>query len=312
MRKSTVHPNSFLRPGDHVKARRSGYWHHGVVVGPDAVVHLVLPKSRQSWSSGEVRQTTVARFARGGAIEFVEYGPNRLPRAETVRRALQLVGQRHYGLLRANCEHLAVELVTGTARSHQVERATTATSGSTGTLVGARASLGLVATAGTVSGLSAAGMNSGLASAGLGSMAVGVTSIGVLPAVAAVVATRKALGDDPYLPDHERAARRAGRRGTVAGAVGGAVATRVLVQVVGTASGAARLTSGLRILGSVVGGGMRMGTLIAALGPAAVALATGVIVYKIWQQRPVPRRLSQGVGERHHRDWRGTAGSPMA
>jgi hypothetical protein len=276
---------SRYQAGDHIKARRSGYWHHGIVVGPNKVVELTLPGPLWTKSHGSVRCVELARFAQGRPVARVDYGRNRLTRHETVRRALSCIGARGYNLVTGNCEHLAVELVTGRPFSHQVANAA-ATSGATGgAVVAAKVSVAAVGAAGPVLGYGAAGITSGLAGVGLGSMAFGVTTVALLPATAAVAATHKLLRDDPHAPVAERHARRAGRQASVAGAVGGAVATRAVVHAVGTAAGAARWTSGLRAVGSLVGGGMRAGTVAAALGPAAAAVGVGWLVYRLVRRK---------------------------
>ena len=278
------------RPGDHIKAQRNGYWHHGVVVGFDQVVELTLPGPLWTKRRGSVRCVELARFAHGRRVVSVEYGRNRLPRHETVRRALSCIGAEGYNLVTGNCEHLAVELVTGRPFSHQVANAAATSGGTSGSVVAAKASLAAVGAAGPVAGYGAAGMTSGLASVGLGSMAFGITTVALFPATAAVVATHKLLRDDPHVPAAERRARQAGRRASVAGAAGGALATRAVVHAVGTAAGAARWTSGLRVVGSLVGGGMRAGTVVAALGPAAAAFGVGWLVYRFLRRRERPAK----------------------
>jgi hypothetical protein len=258
---------------------------------PDLDPALYLPgdhvKARPIWTKrhGKVRCVELARFAHGRRVERVEYGRNRLPRHETVRRALLCVDAEGYNLITANCEHLAVELVTGRPFSHQVANAAATGAGTGGSVAAAKGGLVAVAAAGPVAGYSAAGLTSGLSGVGFGSMAFGVTTVALLPTAAVVAATQKLWRDDPHHPDQERHARRSARRATVAGAVGGAIATRGAIQALGTAAGAARLTSGLRVLGGLFGGGMKAGTVVAALGPAAVGVAVGWFVYRIVRGR---------------------------
>lgn len=114
--------------GDHVVytgALGVPYWlHHGVYVGNDSIVHF--------WGSGFsdkdsaiVMKSTVLEFeklAKGKPIYVVNH-MQRLPRNETVRRALSRIGQKNYDILCNNCEHFAYWCVTGNHESPQVQDA---------------------------------------------------------------------------------------------------------------------------------------------------------------------------------------------
>lgn len=105
--------------GEHIRVRRSWYWHHGIDLGDGTVVHL--PSEPGDAGIEQVTRTSMGEFARGGMIEVVrEEGA--LPPEEVVERALGRLGRHGYHLIWNNCEHFARWCVTGAHRSGQVER----------------------------------------------------------------------------------------------------------------------------------------------------------------------------------------------
>ena len=113
--------------GDHLRVHRfSGYWHHGIDVGGDRVVHY----------AGSVRNVAVCIswvdvFRRRGEVEIVPYAACDPPEL-VVERALSRLGEHGYNLLTNNCEHFARWCKTGfrpASRSFARARATLATLG---------------------------------------------------------------------------------------------------------------------------------------------------------------------------------------
>lgn len=129
-----------------------------------------------------------------------------------------------------------------------------------------------------VATLSGAGIMSNLAVAGSmigGGAVAGVGILAAAPAAAAVAIANNTLlkprdGDD----DAERLAKSAGRMGNVAGAAAGLGGSIAAISSAGTVGGlsATGITSGLAAIGSIVGGGMAAGTVIAIAAPTAVAV----------------------------------------
>jgi len=106
-----------MASGDHVRARRHGYWHHGIDCGDGAVIHY----------SGEllhnknacVQRTGMADFSKGGRIEVVPYSLCSDP--DTVlKRAESRLGETAYHILTNNCEHFARWCKTGQPESPQI------------------------------------------------------------------------------------------------------------------------------------------------------------------------------------------------
>jgi hypothetical protein len=106
--------------GDHIRADRSWYFHHGIDAGDGMVIHL----------SGEPGRTLGAKvvccdwdeFSRGSPVEVVASGA-RFPADEIVTRAESRIGETGYDLLFKNCERFARWCRNGKAQSLHVERA---------------------------------------------------------------------------------------------------------------------------------------------------------------------------------------------
>lgn len=103
--------------GDHLKAGRVGYSHHGVDLGDGRVVHY--SGLAEGLRSGPVAVTSRGRFARGRRIRVVRHRDQDPPDV-AVERALSRLGEDQYHLLFRNCEHFATWAVTGRSRSPQV------------------------------------------------------------------------------------------------------------------------------------------------------------------------------------------------
>lgn len=127
--------------GDHIRARRRGFWHHGIDCGDGTVIHYTgEPKNL---ANASVARTSMDAFAKGGAIRTVKSATTRDPE-EIVRRASSRIGESRYGVVRNNCEHFVHWCRTGMPSSKQVRRALTgagtiAVAGLAVLLVGVRA-----------------------------------------------------------------------------------------------------------------------------------------------------------------------------
>ncbi len=274
-----------LSPGDHLSIDRGVYTHHGIYVGEGAVIHFT--GELKDRDNAAIRRTSLAEFLSGqpaSDLELVSYGDCFAGR-EVVRRAESRVGEDGYRVFDNNCEHFARWCKTGRAKSEQVKDAAAGAAGTAGATAAAAGSLGVVSGVGAAAGLSGPGIMSGLATVGstVGAGAVGgVVVLGAAPAAAATLAMRKALEDDPSLPQEERDARAAGRTATAVGAAGGAVGSVAAISSAGTVAGLSGpgIASGLAAIGSGLGGGMAAGTVVAVAAPAVVAAAAGYGIYR--------------------------------
>jgi len=106
--------------GDHIRVRRLGYWHHGIDCGDGQVIHYAGEPWR--WRHAAVCRIPFVEFARGRAVELVEYSVCDTIEA-VMRRAEGRLGETGYSLLMNNCEHFARWCKTGIQESAQVRRA---------------------------------------------------------------------------------------------------------------------------------------------------------------------------------------------
>lgn len=105
--------------GDHIRARRPGYWHHGIDCGDGTVIHYAgeLINRRDA----AVKRTPLAEFAKGGRIETVSHASCDAAGC-VLHRAESRIGETRYGAFRNNCEHFARWCKTGVEESKQVRR----------------------------------------------------------------------------------------------------------------------------------------------------------------------------------------------
>jgi Lecithin retinol acyltransferase len=291
-----MHP-PLIKPGDHLKTRRFGYWHHGIHVGDGWVVHFAGDRAKDV-ATAKIRVGTFGEFAAGHEVRVVSYG--RCHDAETVvKRALSLVGRTGYDVFNNNCEH-AARWCKGADqwRSPEVERAIS---------VVATPAFGSLAAALGVAGVGAAGASyygavqttAGLAAIGrplgLGA-AQTVAFLGLLPTVLFVPLVRRAFKDDPNADAQERAARRAARTAAPLVAITSGIAMVGVISACGVVKGLSGpgITSGLASIGRLVGGRMAAGKFLSLLMPTVTTFGLVWLIYKLAQgpaqtvPQPVP------------------------
>ncbi len=267
--------------GRHLQVWRGGYWHHAIDIGSGRVVHFTgLTKDK---ASATIREEAFDVFRNGGKVEIVEYA--RAFRSDVVvQRARSRLGQSGYDAFGNNCEHFARWCMTGEHRSGQVEKAGASSVGVAGsTIAGTAATAGAVAIGEAAGTRGAAALMKGLKWAGKpfnGGAAGGVVVMAAVPAVVANVAIRRALPDDPMLPERERTARQAGRDTTTVASIIGAAGSVGLISMAGVSGlSAIGITTGLAEIGAVFGGGMVAGAAAAVALPALLALGLGLFIY---------------------------------
>ncbi|GMW02300.1 MAG: hypothetical protein AMXMBFR84_34360 [Candidatus Hydrogenedentota bacterium] len=106
--------------GDHLRVRRSGYWHHGIDCGDGTVIHYqghpLQPRR------AHVARTSIHDFARGGDYDVVARASYE-DGSRVLARAASRMGERSYHVFRNNCEHFASWCSSGRSASPQVRRA---------------------------------------------------------------------------------------------------------------------------------------------------------------------------------------------
>ena len=115
------------------KAKGIPYWHHGIDIGSDHVVHL-------SRATGTVTKSTLASFSKGKSVQVVYHLFSPYSSEEVAKRASSKVGLVRYKFIRNNCEHFAEWAATDEKKSKQIRAGVKAA-----VLVGALLGAGTVA-----------------------------------------------------------------------------------------------------------------------------------------------------------------------
>ena len=114
--------NSFL-PGSIIRAFRGFYFHYGVYVGDNRVVHFCsTTRNELDAASADIVETSLSEFSKGDIVlEDTQEKPV-FNREEIVRRARKSIGTKlgTYNLLSNNCEHFANWCRCGRSVSTQV------------------------------------------------------------------------------------------------------------------------------------------------------------------------------------------------
>lgn len=275
---ATSSPQPSLAPGDHIRVFRGYFWHHGLYVGDQAVIH-VASEDNAGKQSARIRRATLLEFAQGDDVVKVNYG-RRLSAEESIARAQASLGRCGYHLGMNNCEHFVTWCVTGCHSSAQVEAVSSGATFVGGATVAPRVGVGLVTATGDAPALSGPNLMSGLKTIGAGSV---ITGVGVLATAGAAVGAASmcvAFRDRQSLPADERAARAAGRIGGVAGGAVGVAGVVYSVGALGVSGySAAGLSSGLAALGTPLGGGMAAGVAVAVAAPAILAAFCAIVLF---------------------------------
>lgn len=272
-----------MKPGDHLHVRRGGYSHHGILHSPGYVIHFT--DVRPTKAHARVQLTTLEAFADGGTVEVRRYG-QRVSMAEATRRADFLLGHGDYHLLLNNCEHIATWCCTGKWESEQVIQGGGAVATPIVGYAGAGAMSMAVAGLGAVPGWSAPGILSGLSTLG-GSAVAGAGLATAIPGVgAAVVLNHTVWRDADHLTAGERDARAAAQLGAALGVPAGVlIGLWTLIQAGQPGLSAVGISTGLKALGKVLGGGMLRGLLALGMIGVVAVIVCGWIAYKLAQHR---------------------------
>lgn len=277
--------------GSHLFSCRRLYWHHGIYVGNQKVVHYSgLRHGIRDLLKGNkgcpVEEVSLTEFANGNGYS-IKLHPNPKHNGEQVAaRARSKVGENHYCVFANNCEHFCEWCINGDHHSEQVKLAVAVGGPTLGTVAGL-AARGIVAASGTVVGVSGPGVMSGLASVGglVGGGAVaGVGVLGGIPSAAmASLVNQTVLKDNSALEKNERDSRAIGRVASYVSAGVGTVGGIGAISAFGSVAGlsGAGISSGLASIGSIIGGGMVAGTVIVTAAPVVLAAAGGYGTYRL-------------------------------
>src|SRR5574344_1393183 len=131
--------------GDLVRVKRKqGYYHFGIAIGTDEVIHFSGSTSDSVTDNKdvEIRDTNLDSFLRGDELEVWSPFDSCFSRDEVCERALSYVGEgvfngKRYSLVDNNCEHFARYIYYGKKSSQQVNKV----SASVSSILGAAAVL---------------------------------------------------------------------------------------------------------------------------------------------------------------------------
>lgn len=120
---------AFILPkcGDHIRVNRALYYHHGIYVARNEVIHFTGTEddSVLDWSKARVIKTDIDCFLKAGQLEVKEYNDEEIgdlyPVDGIVQYARACLGDGSYNLVFNNCEHFANACTLGVYRSRQVK-----------------------------------------------------------------------------------------------------------------------------------------------------------------------------------------------
>ena len=102
-----------LKEGDHIRVKRPTYFHHGLYVGNNEVIHYTSLQDDgvSSPDEVEVRKTSLSFFAKEEIVEVASLSLKekffKRSKKETVRLATSSLGEKNYSFIHNNCEDFA-------------------------------------------------------------------------------------------------------------------------------------------------------------------------------------------------------------
>ena len=121
---------SQFKAGTHLMVFRGTYFHHGLSVGNDEVIHY----GGDGFSDGPCRvcHVSLSQFADGYDVGVIKHPDRVFGRAKSVQRARDRLGEEQYSLVFNNCEHFVNWCIEGERRSRQVQAVVAGTSAAVG------------------------------------------------------------------------------------------------------------------------------------------------------------------------------------
>lgn len=116
-----------LIPGDMIRTDTGRYYHMGIYIGNEQVIHFAGPDAHRltDASMATIRQDSLEHFAMQGKIEVRDYSFierfKKHSRKKTVEKAKEHLGEGGYDIIYNNCEHFANLCVFGVPFSTQID-----------------------------------------------------------------------------------------------------------------------------------------------------------------------------------------------
>ena len=114
------HRNKHMTLVDEIIARTKSYYHYGIQISENEIVHFVGPSYFKRKES-KIEIISIDSFLRNGTLEIVKDYKPYFSREKIVERALSQVGTKFgiYSIPDNNCEHFATWCATGIKQSQQ-------------------------------------------------------------------------------------------------------------------------------------------------------------------------------------------------
>ena len=116
------------KKGDHIRVKRQLYYHHGIYVSDNEVIHFSGRNSDSilDWENCEIIVTTLREFLNGGRLEVRRYLKCEKCKINDeeyiVKKAKYYIGKKGYNLFTNNCEHFANYCTMDKKISEQVDK----------------------------------------------------------------------------------------------------------------------------------------------------------------------------------------------
>ncbi|MDR2142589.1 MAG: lecithin retinol acyltransferase family protein [Deltaproteobacteria bacterium] len=109
----------YYSPGDHIKANRVAYDHHGIYLGEGEVIHYTGEIFDSS--NARVQIDKINTFSDNSSVERVFHEPDKMyiPEAIVIRACYRLC-EKEYSVFFNNCEHFCNWCVEGVSKSDQL------------------------------------------------------------------------------------------------------------------------------------------------------------------------------------------------
>lgn len=109
---------SLPKLGDHLETPRTGYYHHGIYIGNEKVVHYY--GLADGLNSGPVEEVSLYKFMQKRKFKIKLHPNCKFSRQEIVHRARSRVSEKEYDLIFNNCEHFVNWCIYNVNESKQV------------------------------------------------------------------------------------------------------------------------------------------------------------------------------------------------
>lgn len=104
--------NMLLR-GDIIKVKRIFYWHYGIYIDEDCVIHYSCYPHHWWEERASIKITSLYEFCGKNKKEKIYYRNDKVSE-KIIQRAISRLGEKKYSLFSNNCKHLVVDCIPKT------------------------------------------------------------------------------------------------------------------------------------------------------------------------------------------------------